>query len=98
MPTAVSGQWIETFLQGGIHHQNILDKIQIAAGVENARFSGIIFHQGESNNGDVSWPGKVRLTLFSGQLLKITDKHPLSQAAAWATCAASKADGERWPS
>ena len=60
VPTAVSGQWIETFLQGGIHHQNILDKIQIAAGVENARFSGIIFHQGESNNGDITWPGKVQ--------------------------------------
>ena len=59
VPTAVSGQWIETFLQGGIHHQNILDKIQIAAGAENARFSGIIFHQGESNNGDATWPGKV---------------------------------------
>ena len=60
VPTAVSGQWIETFLQGGIHHQNILNKIQVAAGVENARFSGIIFHQGESNNGDITWPGKVR--------------------------------------
>ena len=59
VPTAVSGQWIETFLEGGIHHQNILDKIQIAAGVQNARFSGIIFHQGESNNGDATWPGKV---------------------------------------
>ena len=60
VPTAVSGQWIETFLQGGIHHQNILDKIQIAAAVENARFSGIIFHQGESNNGDTTWPSKVQ--------------------------------------
>ena len=60
VPTAVSGQWIETFLQGGVHHQSILDKIQLAAGVENARFSGIIFHQGESNNGDPSWPGKVQ--------------------------------------
>lgn len=59
VPTAVSGQWIETFLQGGVHHSSILDKIQIAAGVENARFSGIIFHQGESNNGDVTWPDKV---------------------------------------
>ena len=60
VPTAVSGQWIETFLEGGIHHQNILDKIQIAAGMENARFSGIIFHQGESNSGDVTWPSKVQ--------------------------------------
>ena len=60
VPTAVSGQWIETFLQGGIHHQNILDKIRIAAGADNARFSGIIFHQGEANNGDVTWPGKVQ--------------------------------------
>ena len=60
VPTAVSGQWIETFLEGGVHHQNILDKIQIAAGVENARFSGIIFHQGESNSGDTTWPSKVQ--------------------------------------
>ena len=26
VPTAVSGQWIETFLQGGVHHQNISTK------------------------------------------------------------------------
>ena len=60
VPTAVSGQWIETFLQGGSNHQNILEKIQIAAGAENARFSGIIFHQGESNSGDSTWPSKVQ--------------------------------------
>ncbi|MEE2788479.1 MAG: sialate O-acetylesterase [Myxococcota bacterium] len=60
VPTAESGQWIETFLQGGPHHQKILDKIQIAGAAENARFSGIIFHQGESDSGDPTWPSKVQ--------------------------------------
>jgi hypothetical protein len=57
--TAESGESINTFISGGSHHAMILSKIAKAKTAENARFSGIIFHQGESDNGNSSWPGKV---------------------------------------
>ena len=57
--TAESGESINTFISGGSHHQTILNKIAKAKTAENARFAGIIFHQGESDNGQSSWPGKV---------------------------------------
>ncbi|AUX32039.1 MULTISPECIES: sialate O-acetylesterase [Sorangium] len=57
--TAESGESINTFITGGSHHQMILNKIAKAKTAENARFAGIIFHQGESDNGQSSWPGKV---------------------------------------
>ncbi len=57
--TAESGESINTFISGGSHHQMILDKIAIAKTAENGRFAGIIFHQGESDNMNPDWPGKV---------------------------------------
>ncbi len=57
--TAESGESINTFISGGSHHAMILSKIAKAKTAENARFSGIIFHQGESDSGQSSWPGKV---------------------------------------
>jgi hypothetical protein len=57
--TAESGESINTFVSGGSHHQMILNKIAKAKTAENARFAGIIFHQGESDNGQDTWPGKV---------------------------------------
>ncbi|KYF80398.1 hypothetical protein BE11_34830 [Sorangium cellulosum] len=57
--TAESGESINTFITGGSHHQMILNKIAKAKTAENARFAGIIFHQGESDSGQSSWPGKV---------------------------------------
>jgi hypothetical protein len=57
--TAESGESINTFISGGSHHAMILSKIAKAKTAENARFAGIIFHQGESDNGQSSWPGKV---------------------------------------
>lgn len=63
VPAAFSGRKIETFLKGGQHHETIIRKIAIAAKAKNARFAGILFHQGESNNGDPDWPGNVR-TLY----------------------------------
>jgi hypothetical protein len=57
--TAESGESINTFISGGSHHQMILNKIAKAKTAENARFAGIIFHQGESDSGQSSWPGKV---------------------------------------
>ncbi len=57
--TAESGESINTFISGGAHHQMILNKIAAVKTAENARLSGIIFHQGESDNGQQAWPGKV---------------------------------------
>jgi hypothetical protein len=57
--TAESGESINTFISGGEHHQRILSKITTAKTAENARFAGIIFHQGESDSGQATWPGKV---------------------------------------
>jgi hypothetical protein len=57
--TAESGESINTFISGGEHHERILEKIAAVKGAENARFAGIIFHQGESDNTSETWPGKV---------------------------------------
>ena len=55
--TAESGESIDTFIQGGLHHQMILNKIaQVKAA---GRFAGVIFHQGESDCNQSTWPGKV---------------------------------------
>jgi hypothetical protein len=57
--TAESGESINTFISGGSHHQMILNKIATAKTAENGRFAGVIFHQGESDSGQSSWPAKV---------------------------------------
>jgi hypothetical protein len=57
--TAESGESINTFISGGSHHQMILNKIAKAKTAPNGRFAGVIFHQGESDNGNDSWPDKV---------------------------------------
>jgi hypothetical protein len=57
--TAESGESINTFITGGVHHQMILNKIAAVKGAKNARFEGVIFHQGESDSGQSAWPGKV---------------------------------------
>jgi hypothetical protein len=57
--TAESGEAIETFITGGVHHQMILNKIAQAKTAPNAHFAGVIFHQGESDNGQGDWPGQV---------------------------------------
>lgn len=57
--TAESGESINTFISGGSHHQMILNKIEMAKTAENGRFAGIIFHQGESDSGQSTWPDKV---------------------------------------
>jgi Carbohydrate esterase, sialic acid-specific acetylesterase len=58
--TAESGESITTFISGGSHHQMILNKISQVKVAENARFAGIIFHQGESDSGaNNMWSDKV---------------------------------------
>src|SRR5690606_18875718 len=43
--TAESGESIDTFIEGGVHHQMILRKIDQVKDQENTRLSGILFHQ-----------------------------------------------------
>lgn len=57
--TAESGEKIETFISGGSHHATILKKIAAVKTAPNARFDGVIFHQGESNNTQANWPDLV---------------------------------------
>lgn len=58
--TAESGEKIETFITGGKHHNAIMTKIAAVKTQKNARFAGVIFHQGESNNTQGTWPGLVK--------------------------------------
>lgn len=59
VPCAISGERIETFLKvGGTRYDWIVDRARLAQDAGGV-IEGILFHQGESNNGDSSWPGKV---------------------------------------
>lgn len=57
--TAESGESIDTFIEGGVHHEMILRKIDEVKDQPDVRFAGILFHQGESDTGSAAWPGKV---------------------------------------
>lgn len=60
IPCAISGERIETFMKsGGTKYNWILNRARIAQ-QNGGVIDGIIFHQGESNSGDPSWPGKVK--------------------------------------
>jgi hypothetical protein len=64
VPCAISGEKIETFLKsGGSKYTYIVDRAKIAQQAGGV-VEGMLFHQGESNCGDSSWPGKVN-TLVS---------------------------------
>jgi hypothetical protein len=59
IPCAISGERIETFMKnGGSKYSWIINRARIAQNAGGV-IDGILFHQGESNNGDSSWPGKV---------------------------------------
>ncbi|NLL72905.1 MAG: hypothetical protein GX237_05200 [Clostridiales bacterium] len=59
VPCAISGERIETFMKsGGSKYDWIVSRARLAQ-EKGGVISGILFHQGESNNGDPSWPGKV---------------------------------------
>jgi len=59
IPCAISGEKIETFLKnGGSRYSWIISRAQ-AAQQAGAIIDGILFHQGESNNGQTDWPSKV---------------------------------------
>jgi len=59
VPCAISGEKIETFLKvGGSKYTWIVQRAKLAQQAGGV-IEGMLFHQGESNNGDSSWPGKV---------------------------------------
>lgn len=59
VPCAINGEKIETFLKsGGSKYSWIVNRAKLAQ-QKGGVIEGILFHQGESNNGDTSWPGKV---------------------------------------
>lgn len=59
VPCAISGERIETFMKvGGTKYTWIVNRARLAQQAGGV-IEGILFHQGESNNGDPSWPGKV---------------------------------------
>ncbi len=59
VPCAINGEAIETFMKvGGSRYNWIVQRAQLAQQAGGV-IEGILFHQGESNNGDTSWPGKV---------------------------------------
>jgi hypothetical protein len=59
VPCAISGEKIETFLKvGGSKYSWIVQRAKLAQQAGGV-IDGILFHQGESNCNDSSWPGKV---------------------------------------
>ena len=60
VPAAISGEKIETFLKvGGAKYSWIINRAKLAQQMGGV-IEGILFHQGESNSGDSTWPGKVK--------------------------------------
>lgn len=60
VPCAINGERIETFMKvGGSRYDWIVERARMAQAAGGV-IAGMIFHQGESNNGDASWPGKVK--------------------------------------
>jgi len=59
VPCAISGEKIETFLKvGGSKYTWIVQRAKLAQQAGGV-IEGMLFHQGESNTGDSTWPGKV---------------------------------------
>lgn len=59
VPCALSGQKIETFMKSDDSKYDwIVERGKIAQ-QKGGIIEGILFHQGESNNGDQTWPAKV---------------------------------------
>lgn len=58
VPCAISGEKIETFMKGGSKYDWIIKRARLAQ-QKGGIIEGIIFHQGESNSGDPTWPNKV---------------------------------------
>lgn len=60
VPCAIYGERIETFMKNvGSRYNWIINRAHLAQQTGGV-IEGILFHQGESNNGESSWPGKVK--------------------------------------
>ncbi|WP_437998135.1 sialate O-acetylesterase [Sorangium sp. So ce185] len=60
VPSALSGEKVETFMKAGGSKWNWILSRAKAAQEAGGVIEGILFHQGESNCGDPAWPGKVK--------------------------------------
>jgi len=59
IPCAISGEKIETFMKNiGSKYDWIIQRSRIAQ-QSGGVIEGMLFHQGESNNGDTNWPNNV---------------------------------------
>ncbi len=59
VPCAINGEKIETFMkEGGTKYDWIIERAKIAQDAGGV-IDGILFHQGESNNGQLNWPDLV---------------------------------------
>jgi hypothetical protein len=59
VPSAISGERIEAFLKvGGTRYDRLIQRARLAQAAGGV-IEGMLFHQGESNRNDPTWPGKV---------------------------------------
>lgn len=58
VPAAVPGVSIDTFMRGQSNYENMISRARMAQ--ERGDIYGIIFHQGESDCTQASWPGRVQ--------------------------------------
>jgi hypothetical protein len=61
VPGAVPGVSIDTFLPGQQNYTSLLARAKMAQ--QRGPITGIIFHQGESDNGQDSWPTRVKMVV-----------------------------------
>ena len=64
IPCALSGQKIEVFMKSepDSKYEWVVNRVKLAQ-EKGGVIEGILFHQGESNNGDPEWPNKVKTLL-----------------------------------
>lgn len=63
IPCALSGQRIETFMKGENTKYDWIVNRAKKAQEDGGIIEGILFHQGESNNGEPTWPSNVALLI-----------------------------------
>lgn len=58
VPAAVPGVSIDTFMPGQQNYNNLLSRAKMAQ--QRGPISGMIFHQGETDDGQATWPNRVK--------------------------------------
>jgi len=61
VPAAVPGVSISTFQPGQQNYNNLLSRARMAQ--QRGEIRGMIFHQGETDNNQDTWPGRVKTTV-----------------------------------